>query len=581
MSVRRAKAGRWPVLPVAPAIVALLALATAALIAMAAAKQLQSTSDDAAALRSKALAATLAARMRFAPVERRAALLTRAGRRTGASFVLVSKDGTMIFDQPLAAMSEEHVARLLAAAEGLTETPRGRARYAAAKVGAPLSHLSVMAFVEAPSPADGTVRLSNAIGVLTLLLLGVAVTVALLFTRTARDDVAYVRQRIADMARGASDASDGISPNVVPLRSLDQVGLLTAALNNLIQRFESAEQGYREDLRAAARLDTERSQFLAGLSHELRTPLNAILGFTHLLESEDDGPLSVDAKEALAMIRTSGEHLKTLIDDILDLSAMETGQLRLSRALVDVASIAEGVVREARATVLHRDVKLSVIAERGNIAWADPRRLRQVLTNLVSNALKATAEGEVSIRVFRAGSPPPSARAPEGVSAERLAAKPTSAAPSAPSARAGTTAPSGATTDDPAAPTSALFRSQEKRPAPTTPTTTPHDMIAIEVADTGRGIDKDVLDTIFEPYKQAGDAQARRGGAGLGLAITRRLVLLHGGTITAKSVLGRGSVFTIMVPDDSHSAKMPRDSLVPFSDSPEVIASSIIPSEEA
>lgn len=507
---RRGKPGRWPVLPIAPGIVAAIAIATAVVIAVTAADQLQSTSDEAAALRSKALAATLAARLRTAPVERRPALLARAAQRTGASFSLIEQDGTVLLDQRLASLSRAEVLRLLKSAEGLTETSLGRARYAASKVSPPMQHLSVMAFVEAPSPAEGTVRLSNAIAVLTLLLLGVAVTVALLFTRTARDDVAYVRQRIADMARGGvADATGGVTADAVPLRSLDQVALLTAGLNNLIQRFATAEHGYREDLRAAAQLDTERSQFLAGLSHELRTPLNAILGFTHLLESEDDGPLSDDAKEALGMIRTSGEHLKTLIDDILDLSAMETGQLRLSRSLVDVASIAEDVVREARGTIKDRPIALSVVSERGNIGWADPRRLRQALTNLVSNALKATARGEVRVRVQRQGN-----------------------------------------------------------------------MIAIEVADSGRGIEPEVLQTIFEPYKQAGDAKARRGGAGLGLAITRRLVLLHGGRITAESEVGRGSVFVMTVPDDSHSEKMPRDSLVPFSDSPEIIAESVIPSED-
>jgi signal transduction histidine kinase len=214
--------------------------------------------------------------------------------------------------------------------------------------------------------------------------------------------------------------------------------------------------------------------------------------------------LSDDAKEALSMIRTSGEHLKSLIDDILDLSAMETGQLRLSRSLVDVVSIAEEVVREARGTIKDRPIALSVVGRRGNVAWADPRRLRQALTNIVSNALKATARGEVRVSIGR-----------------------------------------------------------------------DKDMITIAVSDSGRGIEPEVLQTIFEPYKQAGDAKARRGGAGLGLAITRRLILLHGGTIRAKSELGRGSTFTMTVPDDSHSEKMPRDSLVPFSDAADIISAKI------
>ena len=497
---RAVKPGRWPILPVAPIIVAVIGIATAVTIAIVAAGQLQRASDEAAALRCKALAATLAARVRSMPVERRASLLQQAARRTGAAFLLVDQTGNILVDQALAALPYSQVMELLKQAEGLTHLTMGRVRYAASSVSPPMEHLSVMAFVEAPSPAVGTVRLSNAIAVLTLLLLSVAITVALLFTRTARDDVAYVRQRIAEMARGGREAGVAAA-GTVRLRSLDQVGLLTASLNALIERFAAAERGYREDLDAAARIDTERSQFLAGLSHELRTPLNAILGFTHLLESEDEGPLSVDAREALGMIRISGEHLKSLIDDILDLSAMETGQLRLSRVAVDVHAQAEEVVRHARATVKDRAIVLIVDGIDGAYAWADPRRLRQILTNLVSNALKATAAGEVRVSVGKTG-----------------------------------------------------------------------DMVLVRVMDSGRGIAPEVLQTIFEPYKQAGDAAARRGGAGLGLAIARRLVLLHGGTITGKSEVGRGSIFTFTLPDETHAVRVPRDSLVPWSDGPVVTA---------
>ncbi len=495
---KRSRPGRWPILPIAPLIVAVIAIATAATIATVAARQLQRTSDEAAALRSKALAATLAARIRAAPVERRPALLAQSTKITGAQFLVVDKDGNVLVDQNLAGLPRSEVMRLLAQAEGLTHLASGRARFAASSVSPPMEHLSVMAFVHAPSPAVGTVRMGNAVAVLTLLLLGVAVIVSLLFTRTARDDVTYVRQRIAEMARGGADpAALGAGP--VQLRSLDQVGLLTAALNNLIERFAAAERGYRDDLKAAAQLDTERSQFLAGLSHELRTPLNAILGFTHLLESEAEGPLSDDAKEALAMIRTSGEHLKSLIDDILDLSAMETGQLRLSREAVDVFHIAEEVVREAGVQVGDRPVTVGVNGLRGCFAWADPRRVRQVLTNLVSNALKATARGTVRVTVGTRG-----------------------------------------------------------------------DMVVVKVADSGSGIEPAVLSKIFEPYQQAGDMATRRKGAGLGLAITRRLVLLHGGHIEAHSEVGRGSTFTVTFPDETHSTRVPRDSLVPWADAPNI-----------
>jgi len=209
-----------------------------------------------------------------------------------------------------------------------------------------------------------------------------------------------VRRRIVDMAR--LDADPAGEP--VPIRSLDQVGALTAAFNLLVARFAAAERSYRADLRQAAEGARASSAFLAGLSHELRTPMNAILGFSHVLESEVDGPLTDEARESLGIIKTSGEHLKNLIDDVLDLSALETGQLRLNRRAVDMRELAEEVVREARATVRDKPVGLSVTGHTGLMAHADARRVRQILTNLITNAIKATAEGWVTVTVEARGS---------------------------------------------------------------------------------------------------------------------------------------------------------------------------------
>ena len=493
-----------PLLPVAPLMVLVIGIATAVTIALVAVGQLQRSSDEAAAVRSKALAGGLAARLRTLPRDDRAIALALVARRSGAEVLLLDQSGHIVIDQAVVARPKSRILEMLRETEGLDEAESRRARYAVRSLGQPYERMAVLVLVVAPSPAQGTIGLINAVGVLTLLLLGMAITVALVFMRQAGDDVGYVRKRIAAMADEGHGAA-GTPPSsmssisgaggAVPVRSLDQVGLLTAALNQLIERFADAERGYREDLIQAAQLDNERSQFLAGLSHELRTPLNAILGFTHLLESEVDGELSSDAAESLAMIRTSGEHLKTLIDDILDLSAMETGQVRLSRLVVNVHEVADDVAREARATVMGRPIELKVSGAEHAYAWADPRRLRQVLTNLVSNALKATAEGLVSIQVSRGAG-----------------------------------------------------------------------MVSVSVSDSGRGIEPAVLQSIFQPYRQAGDAAARRGGAGLGLAIARRLVELHGGSITATSEVGQGSSFTVTFPDETHSQRLPRDSLVPWSD---------------
>jgi signal transduction histidine kinase len=385
--------GALPLLPIAPAIVLVVGLTTALVIAVLGISQLQATGDDAAKLRAEALAATLAARL-GSTAEDRSELLGRAARRSAAEILLVDRDGSILVNESFGKPTREDVLRLLAG-DGETRTALGRVRFSARPLKPPRANLAVITFVAAPSPPPGSIALVNGVAALTALLLGIAVSVSLSYTKAARDDVDYVRRRIVDMAR--PDAHPIGEP--IPIRSLDQVGALTAAFDLLVARFAAAERSYRADLRQAAEGARERSAFLAGLSHELRTPLNAILGFSHVLESEVDGPLTDEAREALGVIKTSGEHLKTLIDDVLDLSALETGQLRLDKRAVDIRELAEEVVREARAMVRDKPVGLAVTGQGGLFAKADARRVRQVITNLVTNAIKATREGWVTVHV--------------------------------------------------------------------------------------------------------------------------------------------------------------------------------------
>src|SRR6185295_9961407 len=134
-----------------------------------------------------------------------------------------------------------------------------------------------------------------------------------------RNDVTYVRRRITAMADVDAVPAGGAP---IPVRALDQVGVLTSAFNTLVDRFTAAERSYRQDLTFASALDKERSAFLAALSHELRTPLNAILGFADVLLSEVEGTLDAATREELEVIRAAAGHLRSLIDDILELSAL-------------------------------------------------------------------------------------------------------------------------------------------------------------------------------------------------------------------------------------------------------------------
>jgi signal transduction histidine kinase len=381
-------------LVLAPALVAIVGVAAAVAIADLGMRDMHARSDKASALRSELLSTTLAERLRATPKNDRSTVLERAARRSGADLLLVEQNGTIVVDGSLKPPSPSTIVQLLVAGEGETATQLGRTRFHATPLGPPLEHLSIIAFVSAPETPSATSSLVTSVAALATILVGVATLVAFTLARHIEADLAFIRERIVAMAR--EDANP--AGKLIPVRSVDQVGLLTSAFNVLVERFAAAEHAYRQDLAGALAYDRDRSSFLAALSHELRTPLNAILGFADVLLSEVDGPLSAEARENLTVVRTSGQHLRALIDDILDLSALESGELRLNRQRCDVFVIAEEVVREAQGTATAKPLEL-VLEGRTAMAYADPRRVRQILTNVVGNAIKFTARGRVNVQV--------------------------------------------------------------------------------------------------------------------------------------------------------------------------------------
>jgi len=244
---------------------------------------------------------------------------------------------------------------------------------------------------------DGEAALLRALVALTTLLVGVAAAMAFAVARDANSDVEFVGKRVRAMTHVLSEPAG----EVVPVRTMDEVGALTIAFNALVDRFAAARSSYRTDLERVRAADRDQAAFLAAVSHELRSPLNAILGFADLLVAEVDGPLSAEAREEVDQIRASGRHLLELINDILDLSALESGQLKLVRTSVDLAAVASDVVREAVGLVGERPVVVRVDGARDVFADADAKRVRQILTNLVGNAVKFTQRGEVVVDVGR------------------------------------------------------------------------------------------------------------------------------------------------------------------------------------
>ncbi len=277
---------------------------------------------------------------------------------------------------------------------------------------------------------------------------------------------------------------------------------------------------------AAEAANRAKSEFLANMSHEIRTPLNAVLGFTDLLRmGGDDGDPS-KRQEYLDLIHVSGEHLLGLINDVLDLSKIEAGRMQVERVSCSPQQIVADIVSVLRVRANEKGIGLEYRWEKGvpETVATDPQRLRQLLVNLVSNAVKFTAEG--SVRVVgrcvgwdcldsRAGDCPDSCIGKNG------------------------TVPVTACENEAVSFSGATERT----------------FLVFDVIDTGVGIPREKWEDIFDPFVQADNSVTREfGGTGLGLAICRRIVAALGGTLTLQSEVGKGTVFTAAVEVGKSSA---------------------------
>jgi signal transduction histidine kinase len=317
------------------------------------------------------------------------------------------------------------------------------------------------------------------------------------------------------------------------------VGLLALLLGFIHERRQA--QRIRDRSRELEQLSSElmranrsKSEFLANVSHELRTPLNAIVGFTELLRDGVYGELGPRQAGPVQRIEASAAHLRLLVDQVLDLAKMASGRLEMHTEILDLRPFVVEVASEIESLVAEKNLALSVaIGASVPRVRTDPIHLRQIIVNLLANAVKYTESGSITIRGRLVA---PSTRTGRVV-------EPPKPAP-IPALKGGPRPRPPAVSGDSSPDRLRLLLQAPRRDAY---------WVALQVADTGIGIPKQDHARIFEEFEQVnpgprGDSMRR--GTGLGLAIARRLSQLLGGDITLESEPGKGSTFTLWLPVD-------------------------------
>jgi signal transduction histidine kinase/class 3 adenylate cyclase len=368
-----------------------------------------------------------------------------------------------------------------------------------------LSWLVVVVVPEADFMAAIT-RQNQLVILLAIAAVLLAIAAGLRTSRWVTDPILRLNQSAKRMAAGRWDEP-------IMLDRGDEVGELATSFNQMAAQLRRSFEELERQNQDLKQLDGLKDEFLANTSHELRTPLNGIIGIAESMLDGATGPMTELQERNLWIVARSGRRLSNLVNDILDFSKLRHHTIALDRKPVNVGAVADLVVEVSRVLVgvrelvIENQVPLDLPA-----AWADEGRLQQIFYNLVGNGVKFTERGQVS------------------VSAQFV---PIAAA---------------------AAESSGAIAAQIRQEGGT-----PIGHLEITVLDTGIGIGPDRRDRIFEAFEQGDGSTARRyGGTGLGLAVTRQLVELHGGRIWVESAEGLGSRFSFSLPAVAET-EMPED----------------------
>ncbi|MEA2762177.1 MAG: hypothetical protein QOD47_1461 [Gemmatimonadaceae bacterium] len=305
-------------------------------------------------------------------------------------------------------------------------------------------------------------------------------------------------------ARARNGTLTVVSYNATTFHDRDRVlqGVFASARDvTELKLFEQRLQEKNRELEEASRM---KSEFLANMSHELRTPLNAIIGFSEVLVDGLLGEMTDQQRGFIGDIFSSGKHLLSLINDILDLSKVEAGKMTLDLEPVQVSGLFANSLSIIREKAAARNIQLTMDApdELGTIR-SDARKVKQIVYNLLSNAVKFTSErGEVALNASRV-------------------------------------------------PRSDVGQLSESSMGRTFPLVDQEfeEFLKITVTDTGMGISPDGLERLYKPFSQIDSGLSRKfEGTGLGLAMVKLLAELHGGAVAVESEVGKGSRFTVWLP---------------------------------